>query len=508
MTPSLEPERIISAPKKAYPTKIVLFSVITILFLAAFYKSISAMLAHGFTWHFIIPILSGYIIWINRNDYFNHRTKPSPLLGATILVTAFLMLFIGNATSTLVLSELAIVPGIWGTVIYLGGLRLFKKFSWPLLYLLLISSVTEGLFDLFTPFFRHMSAAIAVFIAHIAGYTILLSETYIRLPFMTLNVADECSGVNHLISLVAITLPMAFLTQRKRWAIVLLSLSAIPIALFSNSLRVLILIIFNYNRQVFTHGPNNFFVTLTGFFIGLIMIFSLASLLSWLTSKTNISNSPGQSNNSKMQAQPSTNLKQIVILTIILFVGAIFPLAWKIQNNQSLPDFNKLNTSIAGWNNQQISSIPGLDSLPIPDSDCRFQFTSSTKDSLYLYIGWYANQLHGREVAGYLYDKNLERFSTVSIKTSGKSDLRFRLCKPKSEPTGFSYWVIYRSENDYTSDPFKTKLLAAKDAFLHKTTSAAIIILAVPEHNSDKVIRNSSQEQFVRDIFPVIEGCF
>jgi exosortase len=508
MTPSIEPGLLISTPEKPHVTKTVLFSVITILFFAAFYKSTLAMFAHGFTWHFVIPILSGYIIWIFRKDYFNHRMKPSPVLGTILLISAFVMLFIGNATSTLVISELAIVFGIWGVVIYLGGLRLFKKISWPLLYLLFISSVTEGLFDLFTPIFRQMSAVLAVLIAHIAGYTILLSETYIRLPFMTLNVADECSGVNHLISLVAITLPLAFLTQRKRWSIALLSLSAVPIALFSNSLRVLILVIYNYNRTVFTHGPHNFFVTSTGFFIGLILVFSLASFLSRFISKPSISNTSEQSDNSNKQTQPPLNFKLIVFLTIILFVGAVFPWAWKIQDNLTLPDFNKLNTSIPGWNNQQISSIPGLDSLPSPDSECRFQFTNSTKDPFYLYIGWYANQLQGREVAGFLYDKSLKQFSSISIKLDNKSNFKFRLCQPKRSLTGFSYLVIYRSENRYTSVPIKTKLYAATDALLHKTTSASIIIIAVPEHTSDNLISTGKQEQFVKDIFPFIEKCF
>jgi exosortase len=506
MTQSLEPELLTSTPDKTRPVKIILFSVITILFLAAFYKSILAMLAHGFTWHFIIPILSGYIIWINRNDYFKHQIKPSPILGSTLLITSFFVLFIGNATSTLVISELAIVLGIWGIVIYLGGMQLFKKILWPLLYLLFISSITEGLFELFTPIFRISSAATASFMAKLTGFSVMLSDTYIRLPYMTLNVADECSGVNHLISLVAITLPLAFLTQRKQWAIVLLNLSAIPIALFSNSLRVLILVIYNYNRTVFTHGPHNIFVTSTGFFIGFLIVFSLALFLSRFTLKTYISNRSEQPSNK--QGQPLINLKFIAILTIILFVGAVFPWAWKIQDHLSLPDFNKLNTSVTGWDNQQIRSIPGLDSLPIPDSDCRFRFTNSSNDSFYLYIGWYANQLQGREIAGYLYDKEIEQLGSVSIKLDNKTNFSFRLCQSKRLLTGFSYLVIYRSENRYTSEPFKTKLYAAKDALLHKSTSASIIILGVPQYSSDKVIKTGKQEQFVKDIFPVIEKCY
>lgn len=167
--------------KKHTPT-ILAVLILAVVFFAAFSPSISAMLSHGITWHIMIPFMSLLLVWKQSVLPKSLKTNISSLLPAILLILgAFCIVFTGDVTSTQALTELGIVVGLWGCVVFLGGYRLFLSLVWPLLYLLFISSLTEGLFDTFTGFFRNASAQVSFVLARMIGYSIMHTGTYLRL---------------------------------------------------------------------------------------------------------------------------------------------------------------------------------------------------------------------------------------------------------------------------------------------------------------------------------------
>ncbi len=478
--------------------------LLIVLFAISFSKSFSALFAHGISWHLLIPIISGYAIWAYREKYFTTTVSPSIISGAITLCIAYSMVFAGDASSTLIISELAFVVGIWGVTIFLGGLHFYKKLFWPLVYLLFISSATEGIFDIVTPFFRYASASGASYIANFTGYTVLLSETFIRLPFLILNVADECSGVNQLISLFIIAIPLAFFTQSKIWPGLVLVASSIPIALLSNSIRIFILIVYNYNRKVFSHGPHDLFMTDSGFLIGLAILYLLSSALSHFTVKS-VSHKVKAPAESRGTILNGIKLKNLIFLSVVLFCGFISLNIWKAKDDSPLPDFSQLTNPIPGWKSSSVNAASILDTLPVPDAEYRVQLTNNS-DSIYLYLGWYKKQLQGKEIAGSLYDQYFKQYDQLRLKINSSDSVSFRLCRRKA--AGFSYWIIYRSFDKYTSDPFRVKLYTLSDAIFHRSTSGSIIIFAIPDSMTDNFVNSGRAEKTMRSIFNLVEASF
>jgi exosortase len=71
-----------------------------------------------------------------------------------------------------------------------------------------------------------------------AGIPVLREGNVLEVPNLTMAVAEACSGIRSLISLITLAIVMAHFTERRRLARVLIVLAAIPIAIVANAARV------------------------------------------------------------------------------------------------------------------------------------------------------------------------------------------------------------------------------------------------------------------------------
>jgi EpsI family protein len=97
---------------------------------------------------------------------------------------------------------------------------------------------------------------------------------HIALPNILLEVARECSGINYLVAVLALAVPLALLRLQQTWRRVVLVVSALTIAALANGLRVaLIGTLAYYEVGSPLHGP---FHVLHGLFvagIGYVVLF-------------------------------------------------------------------------------------------------------------------------------------------------------------------------------------------------------------------------------------------
>jgi exosortase len=483
---------------------ILAFFLLIVTFFTAYHASVSAMLSHGITWHILIPPMALVLAWkqtvfpvVGKNSIIEYS------IGTLLVLFAFFVVFTGDVTSTQALSELGIVVGLWGTVLFTGGYRLLIALLWPMLYLFFISSLTEGAFDIFTDFFRNASAKLSFTIANMIGFSIMHSGTYLRLPTMVLNVANECSGINHFISLAAIAVPLAVLTQRKTWALIFIVLSSFPIALFSNSIRVLFIILYNYNRMEFSHGPKNILVTGVGFFIGLLMLYGLAMLLNWIF--------PNKGKKEKRITEnfahyaQSINKKPLYFLSGIFFCGFLILKLWTVKPVEQPALFTQLPSSLP-YSYQIVPTLPGIDALPETDNHVALQFDANLSDHHYMMVGWYSKQEPGKEVYGYNWNKLFFRTGSHIFTLNNNTRIDFTICKTQSKENHYSYLITYRSRNRYTSDPLKIRLYLLLDALFHRSTSGTIIIIAIPETLHEGNMLKKFADEFLNVMYPVIES--
>jgi len=190
--------------------------------------------SHGFL---ILPI-SLYLVWAKRPELGQLPVKPNGVWGLCLLVAAGILLLLGMAARVLVLSGVSFVAMIVGLVLLLLGNAYVKALAFPIGYIVLMIPIfDEVLAPLQWPL-QLLTASMSGQLLQMLGVSALVEQQYIVLPRTTLEVATLCSGTNYLISIIAIGLPLAYLTLRTWGSRVALMLFAVAVGVSANWVRV------------------------------------------------------------------------------------------------------------------------------------------------------------------------------------------------------------------------------------------------------------------------------
>jgi exosortase len=192
-------------------------------------------------------------------------------------------LFLGLATLYF-LSSVTQVIEVQGYVMYALlitlllseiGLTALSKLAFPLTYLLFMFPPPDTLVAMLTQPMKIYISQLATWLLHGVGYPIGSSGVTIQVGQYQLLVAAACSGLNSIISLSAISLFYVYMRHRIDLTYAAFMMMAIlPVAIFANFVRVLILILLTYHggeaaAQGFLHG----FAGLSMFLTALVTIF-------------------------------------------------------------------------------------------------------------------------------------------------------------------------------------------------------------------------------------------
>jgi exosortase len=165
-----------------------------------------------------------------------------------------------------------------------------RKLWFPLVYLLFVFPPPDTLVALFTQPLKIWISKAAVNFLYLFGYPIAGAGVTIQVGQYQLLVAAACSGINSLISLSAISLFYVYMRHQMNWRYAaLLMLAIVPVAIFANFIRVLILILLTYHfgdavAQGFFHN----FAGMTMFVTALLTIFGIDLLAEPLWRRLNM----------------------------------------------------------------------------------------------------------------------------------------------------------------------------------------------------------------------------
>jgi len=242
----------------------------------------------------MILMVSVYLAWIKRNEARQLRPQPAILPGSLLLALGCFILFAGKLGSTMVVQQLSMIPVLLGTLLLLAGFSFFKVFFLPISYLIFLTGFIEQFLGRFAIYFQEFTAWIAVLLLKLTGFKVFHDKTLIMLPHISLEVARSCSGIGHIVALLALAVPLAYLTQKTMAKKLILIFSALAIGIFANGLRVTLIGIYAlYNQGVDLHGPSETFYVSFIFFFGLVLLIMLSRLLNGKPVK-NLSKDPSR----------------------------------------------------------------------------------------------------------------------------------------------------------------------------------------------------------------------
>jgi exosortase len=170
-----------------------------------------------------------------------------------------------------------------GLVILFLGWGFLRAAAFPWLFLLLMIPLPALLFNQITFPLQIFASQAAANLLPVLGVPVLREGNVIHLPAMALEVADACSGIRSLMSLVTLAVMYGYVLENRRSLRVLLALAAVPIAVAANSLRIV-----GTGLLVQYWDPDKaegFFHTFSGwiiFVVSILLLFAVRRILHWM----------------------------------------------------------------------------------------------------------------------------------------------------------------------------------------------------------------------------------
>jgi exosortase len=263
--------------------------VALLLLLAWLYASILARLVlqwvgpardPNFEHGIFVPIFALFVLWQDRKRLHAIASAPS-WAGLPLVMLGLLMLALGVLGAELFFSRVSLLILLAGLIVLFQGWTFFRAVLFPWAFLILMIPIPNLILQQFTFPLQLLASRLATGMLELVGVPVLRQGNVIVLASMPLDVAEACSGIRSLLTLVTLAIIYGYLMETRIWVRIALALSALPIAVAANSFRI-----FGTGMLVQYWDPDKaegFFHTFEGwliFVVALIMLFAVHRIIS------------------------------------------------------------------------------------------------------------------------------------------------------------------------------------------------------------------------------------
>jgi len=202
-------------------------------------------LSHESSSHILlIPFVSFYFLFVQGREVFQEiRWSPAagiPIIAAGVTGLLFAQRFLPFLAGAdyLFAATFSIVT-IWcGVFLLIYGDRAVRTAAFPLAFLVLMVPLPEAVLAGTIHFLQEGSISVTCLLFKIAGVPYLCHGFVLTLQNVSIEVAQECSGIRSSMALFITCLLAAKLFLRSRWKMTVFVLLAIPFAILKNGIRI------------------------------------------------------------------------------------------------------------------------------------------------------------------------------------------------------------------------------------------------------------------------------
>jgi len=490
------------------------------ILLAFLYRSTFAWLVNTwqedneFSYGFLIPLISLWLVWLKREHLANLVPRPSPVFGALVILVSGFLLLAGRAGGFVLaegISLLFILPGI---VLFLLGWNYLKVLALPLVYLNFMVPWMEEITNHLHRPFQLLSANLGVLLLDSLGFPVFRDGVNIMLPGVSMEVAEGCSGVQFLTSVIALGIPLVYLTQ-KTWkrGIIVIAFS-VAISIPTNGARVALAGIMGYHYGSGSfHGPFHIFQGLFVSYVGLIALF----VTNWLVCKIPSRSERKLYNRWKARPQESidppkeTSRRYLFPLVLILMIGIgiyihLYGSPRPVSPKRALAEFP---LSIDDWQGQSSTWLSGDKYFPGIDNGFTRTYRNPSGREINLYIGYFASQRQGKSLISYHANPLRERIRQIPTGLvdpgQGPGPQTVNLSYPLIDQTRYAALFWYRFPSGELTQRVQTKLKGITDAVVHRRNNGAVILLAtIPGNKGEEESVRNDLLTFARVLAPTL----
>ncbi len=238
--------------------------------------------SHGF----FIPLISLYLIY-ERRKQLSTLTISGCWAGVGLVIFGVLLLLLGNLATEYSTMRFSMIVVFGGLIVFHLGKEYIRILLFPLIFLIFMIPLPSILMGQITFPMQIFASKVSAKSLCLIGVPALREGNIIQLANTSLEVAEACSGIRSLISLVALAVVFAYFSQKTTFKRILLVISAFPIAVVANAARVTGtgILAHHYGDSVaqgFFHGLSGWIL----FVATLICLFVIGSLLSRIKSSS------------------------------------------------------------------------------------------------------------------------------------------------------------------------------------------------------------------------------
>ena len=198
-----------------------------------------------FTYGFLIPPIAAFILWWRR-DALRRSIGPGRSAGGAIVFGSIALMLIGHRIGINVLGGLAVSPLLLGVAVYLWGWGAGRVVAFPSGFLVFGLGLYRGLLNSVGFALQDVTAIGSAWLSRLVGMDVardgLVLHSTSGTPFAFI-VAQACSGMSSLLSLLALAALWVYATRGPLPARGAILLSVLPLVVLANTTRVTVVLL-------------------------------------------------------------------------------------------------------------------------------------------------------------------------------------------------------------------------------------------------------------------------
>lgn len=189
--------------------------------------------SHGFL---VVPVAL-YFMWERRRRFTSAPAQPS-VAGLIVVLGSIGVLAAGLLGSELFLTRISMLGALTGVIAFLHGWRRVNALAFPLGLLLLMIPIPAIVFNQVALPLQLLASQVGEFVLAAFAIPVLREGNVLVLATTSLEVAEACSGIRSLVSLLFLGIMLGYFSDPRAWTRTLITLSTVPVAILTNGLRV------------------------------------------------------------------------------------------------------------------------------------------------------------------------------------------------------------------------------------------------------------------------------
>lgn len=229
-----------------------------------------------------VPLISFFILFSNRKELGELPASRS-FLGLAVLAVSLAFFFVGRFTFTDSLQRFGLVGSLVGGLWFaLGSAVIFAK---PFPFFFLFFCVPPPFYHLssFRLVLQGFVARLTAEILFLFGQPALAQGNVLTVGNAQLEVAEACSGIRSILVIITTAVLFAYVVRTGFWKGLALTLTAVPITICVNVLRlgVLAIVLAEFNVDP-TQGPGEKLLGLVLFGLSLTLLYASYRFYDWV----------------------------------------------------------------------------------------------------------------------------------------------------------------------------------------------------------------------------------